>query len=450
MTSSHTSQHLNVVFDERRVIANAGLLLPARLAQRLGLQELLDRHVDLGPAAGRARIGEKALTLVASLLAGGDCIDDAGALRALGTEAVLGHRVPAPSTLGTFLRSFTWGHLKQLDRVSQLALARAWQVGAGPGGQGLTLDLDSTICETYGVKKQGAQFTYAKVCGYQPFLAIAAESGEVVHSRLRGGRSAPARGAGHFVGETLARVQRAGFHGPLVVRGDSGFYVEDVVRACLRHQARFSITARLYPRLTQLIAEIPPNAWQAIPKWVGGTADVAEIAYTAFANTHHGRHGRQPVIVRLIVRRVLPDYAQLSLPGLGYRYHAFITNRQGGVVELEADHRQHAVVETHIRDLKYGLGLNHLPSGRFAANAVWLALNALAHNLLRWLDRLGLSAHGWTAKTLRHRFFSLPGRVVRSGRRTWLRLPAGWPWRTQFEQALAILTSPAHSPPLPA
>lgn len=445
MTSSHTSPHLRIAFDERRVIANAGLLLPARLARALALEELLDQHVNLGVAVGRAHVGAKALTLIASLLAGGDCIDDAAVLRSQGTAAVLGHWVAAPSTLGTFLRSFKWGHVKQLDRVSELTMARAWQAGAAPNRrQALTLDLDSTVCETHGLKKQGAQFTYTKVWGYQPFLAISAASGEVVHSRLRGGGAAPARGAGHFTAESLARVRRAGFAGEVVVRADSGFFTEDMVRACQRYGARFSITARLYPRLTRRISEIPEDAWEPLPNWVGATVEVAEIPYLAFDNTHHGKAVR-PVEVRLIVRRVLPDSVQPSLPGVGYYYHAFITDRDGGTVALEADHRQHAVVETRICDLKHGLGLNHLPSGRFAANAAWLALNVLSHNLLRWLDHLMGNLTGWTAKTFRHRLLSMPGRLVRSGRRSWLRLPARWPWRLRFETLLERL---AHAPPL--
>lgn len=444
MTSSHTSRLPRVRFDDRRVIANAGLLLPAQLIQQLGLRSLFDQHVNLGPAVGRAQIGQKALTLIASLLAGGDCIDDAAVLRQPGSERILGHRVAAPSTLGTFLRSFTWGHLKQLDHVSELALARAWRLGAGPSKAGLTIDFDATICETYGLKKQGAQFTYAKVWGYQPFLAIAAETGEVIHSRLRGGRSSPARGAGHFVGEALARIRRAGYDAPITVRADSGFCTEDVVRACLRYDARYSITARMYPRVMRAIAEIPVEMWQPIPHWIGGTAEVAEVAYTAFGNTHHGKRAR-PLTVRLIVRRVLPDFVQLTLPGLGYRYHAFITNRDGAMLDLELDHRQHAIVETRIRDLKYGLGLNHLPSGRFGANAVWLALNAIAHNVLRWLDGLIPAPFSWTAKTLRHRFLAMPGRVIHSGRRIWLRLPLQWPWRRHFE---AVLIRLAHAPPL--
>ncbi len=435
MTSSHTSPHLNVTFNDHRIIANAGLLLPARLAQRLGLQALLDEHIDLGRAPGRAHVGQKLLTLVASLLAGGDCIDDAAALRVAGSGAVLGHRVAAPSTLGTCLRSFTWGHIKQLDQVTELALARAWRLCPLPPE--LTVDFDSTICETYGVQKQGAHWTYAKVCGYQPLVALTAGRGEVVHGRLRGGDAAPARGTGHFVGEALGRVRRAGFAGPLVARMDSGFYLEAVVRACQRHDARFSVTARMYPPVERRIAEIPDDAWQPIPDWGDGTAEVAETAYQAFANTHHGGPS-DGVAVRLIVRRVLPAAAQLQLPGVGYRYHAFITDRAGTARELEADHRQHAVIETYIDDLKHGLGLNHLPSGRFAANAAWLALTLLAHNLLRWLGAL-LAGASWQAKTWRHRLLSLPGRLVRSGRRTRLRLPAHWPWQAHFETVLRQL-----------
>ena len=122
--------------------------MPATLARHLGLRELVDHHLDLGGAPGRANTGDKMLTLVASALAGGDCIDDADALRAGGTVGVLGCVVKAPSTLGTFLRSFRWGHVRQLDRVSRQLLARAWAAGAGPGDSPLTIDLDSTICET--------------------------------------------------------------------------------------------------------------------------------------------------------------------------------------------------------------------------------------------------------------------------------------------------------------
>ena len=183
---------IQITFDDHRLVANAGLLLPVTLAQHLGLPELVDHHLDLGGAPGRANAGDKMMTLVASALAGGDCIDDADVLRTGGTACTLGGMVKAPSTLGTFLRSFRWGHVRQLDRVSRQLLARAWAAGAGPGDSPLTIDLDSTICETYGLAKEGARHHgYTGARGYHPLLAIAAGTGEVLMSRLREGRATP-------------------------------------------------------------------------------------------------------------------------------------------------------------------------------------------------------------------------------------------------------------------
>ena len=206
MLPQNEPDRIRILFDDHRLVANAGLLLPATLARHLGLRELVDHHLDLGGAPGRANTGDKMLTLVASALAGGDCIDDADALRAGGTVGVLGCVVKAPSTLGTFLRSFRWGHVRQLDRVSRQLLARAWAAGAGPGDSPLTIDLDSTICETYGLAKEGARHHgYTGARGYHPLLAIAAGTGEVLMSRLREGRANTARGAAHFLRETVGR-----------------------------------------------------------------------------------------------------------------------------------------------------------------------------------------------------------------------------------------------------
>ena len=200
MLPQNNPDRIRIVFDDYRLVADAGLLLPATLAQHLGLWELVDRHLDLGGAPGRANTGDKLLTLVASALAGGDCIDDADALRAGGTAGVLGCVVKAPSTLGTFLRSFRRGHVRQLDRVSRQFLARAWSAGAGPGDSLLTIDLDSTICETYGLDKEGARHhSYTGKRGYHPLLAIAAGTGDVLMSRLREGCANTARGAARFI-----------------------------------------------------------------------------------------------------------------------------------------------------------------------------------------------------------------------------------------------------------
>ena len=232
--------------------------------------ELVDRHVDLGDAPGRANPGDKLLTLVASALAGGDCIDDADVLRTGSTARVLGCAVKAPSTLGTFLRSFRWGHVRQLDRVSRELLARAWAAGAGPGDEPLTIDLDSTVCETYGLGKEGARrHGYTGQRGYHPLLAVAADTGDVLMVRLRQGRANTARGADHFLRETVGRVRYAGATGQLTVRADSGFYTHAMVAVCRKMDVRFSITVRQHQSLRNLIEAIPETDWTPIPYWMG-------------------------------------------------------------------------------------------------------------------------------------------------------------------------------------
>ena len=432
---------IQIAFDDHRLVNNAGLILPATLALNLGLRQLVDRHLDLGRAPGRANTGDKLMTLIASALAGGDCIDDADALRSGSTGRVLGCKVKASSTLGTFLRSFRWGHVRQLDRVGRELLARAWAAGAGPGDGPFTIDLDSTICETYGLAKEGARHHgYTGQRGYHPLLAVAAGTGDVLMSRLREGRSNTARGAAHFLRETVGRVRYAGARGQLTVRADSGFYTHSIVALCRKTKVRFSITVRQHKSLRKLIEAIPEDAWRPIPYWMEGAADVAESTYTPF------RSQPDAAPVRLIVRRVKPaPGSQLALFAT-YSYHAFITDHDGDTLELEAGHRRHAEIENAIRDLKYGVGLNHLPSGRFPANGAWLAVQVLAHNLARWTARIALGEQIVTTKTLRRRFFSLAGRLTRSARRLTLHLPRRWPWEAQFSRALARL----RSLPLPA
>jgi len=433
MSSSHSLDAIGVTFDDGRLVADAGLIQPATLAQHLGLRGLFDTHVDLGDAAGRANVGDKAMTLIHSALDGGDSIDDCDALRAGSTAAVLGHAVLAPSTLGTFLRSFTWGHARQLDHVSGEVLARAWQVGAGPGDAAVTIDIDSSIHETYGLKKQGgARFTHTKVRGYHPLYAVIAGTGDIVHSRLRGGNANSGRGAASFLTETFNRVRAAGASGPLTVRADSGFYAGTVAAACRKAGVRFSITVKLNKAIHKAIAAIDDEAWTPIPYFLDG-ADVAETVYRPF--------GTKAPLVRLIVRRVKPTPGSQLALFVDYAYHAFVTDRDGDTVELEADHRRHAVVEDAIRDLKYGVGLNHLPSGRFGANAAWLNLNVTAHNLARWVSRLGLGETLIATDTLRRRHLRTPGRITRSGRKLTLHLPTRWPWAEQFNNSLAHLRS---------
>ena len=323
-----------------------------------------------------------------------------------GTVGVLGCVVKAPSTLGTFLRSFRWGHVRQLDRVSRQVLARAWAAGAGPGDSPLTIDLDSTICETYGLAKEGARHHgYTGARGYHPLLAIAAGTGEVLMSRLREGQANTARGAAHFLRETVGRVRYGGARGQLTVRADSGFYAHTVVAACREMDVRFSITIRpaRQPAGPDR-GDTRGGDWTPIPYWMDGAADVAETTYTPFQT----KPDAAPV--RLIVRRVKPTPGSQLALFVRYSYHAFITDRDGETLELEADHRRHAEVENAIRDLKYGVGLNHMPSGSpGAANGAWLAVQVMAHNLARWTARIGLGQQIVTTKTLRRRVFARGG-----------------------------------------
>ena len=431
MRSSHSLDAIAVTFDDERLVADAGLILPATLAQHLGLKELFDDHVDLGDAPGHANVGRKAMTLIHSALAGGDSIDDADALRAGSTQAVLGHTVSAPSTLGTFVRSVTWGHARQFDKVAGLLLGRAWAAGAGPGAEPFTIDVDSSIVETYGLKKQGGtKFTYNKVRGYHPLLAVVAGTGDVVHCRQRGGNANSGRGAAGFLTETFNRARAAGASGRITLRADSGFYAGSVAAACRAADVRFSITVKLNPAIRKAIATIPEDAWVAIPYFLDG-ADVAETTYRPF--------GKKAPLVRLIVRRTKPTPgSQLALL-VDYAFHALVTDRQGETIAIEADHRRHAVVEDTIRDLKYGVGLNHMPSGRFGANAAWLALNVMAHNLARWTSRLGLGETIIATDTLRRRYLRAPGRLTSSARKFTLHMPQRWPWAERFASSLANL-----------
>jgi hypothetical protein len=424
MPSSHSPAGLVVAFDDDHAVANAGLLLPATLAERLDIEAVIDELVDLGDRPGAHRPGRKVLTLIHALIAGGDCISDADLLRTGSTAAVLGHRVMAPSTLGTFLRSFTFGHVHQLDRVAETVMAKAWAAGAGPGDAPMTIDLDSTICEVHGHHKGGAAYGYTRQLGYHPLLATRADTGEVLHARQRTGRAASGRGAERFVNELAGRVRRAGASGLLTLRADSGFWAAKVLAACRRHRIRFSITVRQTTTVAAAIAAIGEHAWADIDYPDGGVAQVAETTLGPD---------------RLIVRRTRLTGPQATL-WPDWRYHAFVTDRQGSAVELDADHRHHAVCELAIRDLKDGAGMHHCPSGRFLANAAWLVITTLAHNLLRWTATIGLgSGELVVAKTLRRRLLHLPGRLTRSARRRRLHLPTDWPWATQFLRALVRL-----------
>jgi hypothetical protein len=413
-----------VCFDDERAVADAGIVLPATLAARLGIEALVDQTVDLGDRPGAANPGTKVMTLILAMALGADCIDDCDVLRAGRTGQVLGHQVAAPSTLGTFLRAFTFGHVRQLDRVMADALARAWAAGAGPGDERLVVDVDSFVGEVHGRSKQGAAFGYTRVRGYHPLLATRADTGEVLHIRLRKGSATTSRGMPRFTDELIARVERAGATGPKLLRADSGFWSAKTFDRLDRAGWQFSIGVRLQPQVRAAIEQIDESAWTTLADYP--PTSVAQIAET----TLNGR--------RLVVRRVRTlDRQGELLPS--WELFPFLTNRTDALAVVEAEHRQHAVVELAIRDLK-DQALAHVPSGRFFANAAWTVIAALAHNLLRWTSVLGLPGQTVrAARTLRRRLLALPGRLTRSARRQTLHLPAHWPWQTAFVEALTRL-----------
>ncbi len=437
MRANHDLSRVSTAFDETNLVPNAGLLPAAVLAQRLDLAGLLDSRLQL--AEHGANSGAKALTVIGAMLAGGDSIDDTAVLRA-GAAGALFDGTRAPSTVGSWLRAHKWSNVRQHDAVSRELLCRLWACGAGPADLAapLTIDLDSTIVQVHGRAKQGAAFGYTKVRGYHPQLATCAQTGQVLFSRLRGGSAGAARGAKSFLTETVSRVRDAGATGPLTVRADSAFYSKAVLATAAKFDVRFSITVRQDKRIRAAIAAIDESTWQPIPYWLStpevSGADIAETPFTVFASDR--RHARD---VRLVVRRVRPTPGSQLALFTPWDYHAFITDRTLPLAELEADHRRHAVVEQSIAELK-SAGLAHLPSGNFMANAAWLALTVMAHNLGRAVAILvGDDLQKATAATLRRKVFTMPGRLVISGRRRHLRLPANWPWAEAISSALTSI-----------
>jgi hypothetical protein len=428
--SSYDLERLEAVFDDDHVVPNAGVLLIARLAEVLGIEAVTDRCVRLGNRVGGYRPGRKLLTLMHAIVLGGDFINDIQVLRAGSTSNVLGHQVMAESTCGTFLRSFTFGHVRQLDRVCGIVLKRAWEHGCGPGDTPLIIDLDSTVAQTYGTHKQGTGFAYTKAVGYHPLIATRASTGEILHIRQRTGSAGSGRGMKQFISEVMARIRRAGATGDVTLRADSGFFSMGFINRLIDLGAAFSITVPKNKAVVRLTANIDNDSWTPIAYPDGGVGEVSETKYKGH---------------RLIVRRTRPtptnktDRNQTEM-WPDWEYHSFITNREGDVVFLDADHRKHAVVELAIRDWKQGAAGDHNPSGVFPANAAWTVIAALAHNMIRWTTALGMGTTGpVVAKTVRRRFLTLPGRATTRSRRTIMHFPANWPWADEFLNAIRRL-----------
>jgi Transposase DDE domain group 1 len=455
----HELAKIHARFDDPNLVSRAGLVPVVALAQRAGLADLVEEHVRIGRRCGvNAQV--KVPCLVAGMIGGADSIDDMDLLRHGAMPALFGG-VRAPSTLGSFLRSLTWGNVLQLERVSRLVLAGlARRTPLLPGKDTLAfLDIDSMQKRVYGRQKQGAAFGHTKIQGKSLLVrglnALAATittplaAPVVAATRLRGGNAASARGAAGFAAQAIGTARAAGCSGTLVVRGDSAFYSAAFTRAVRRAGAFFSVTVRMDPKVKAAIAAISETTWTPIryPRaiwddqlrcWVSD-AEVAEVEYTAFAS----KKG-QAVTARLIVRRV-KDLNREAAQGQDelfcvWRYHAVFTDSPFQTIQAEEHHRDHAVVEQVFADWTDG-PLAHLPSGSFPANAAWLACAAMAHNLLRAAGSLASLAYARArGATLRRDLIDVAARIARHGRgEITLHLPEGWhreqDWMNLFETA---------------
>jgi len=446
MRVSHES---TTVFDDPNLVSCAGLVPVLTLAERAGLHELLGEHLTLvGPGAANAPL--KVTSLVAGMVAGADSIEDMDLPRH-GAMSRLFSGVRAPSTLGTFLRSFTFGHVRQLDAVAARLLAGLAAVTPLLAGadQLAYLDIDDTVKPTYGYAKQGAGYGYSGVKGLNALLATVSTplaAPVIAGCRLRKGGTNSTGNAHRLLADALVTAKAAGASGLVVVRADSAFYNHDVLATAVRRGARFSVTARQDPSVRRTIEAIPEQAWTGIqyPNAVWdeaeqrliSDAEVAEITHTAFTSRRQGEH----ITGRLIVRRVRrlntvsPDGAEQDEILPAWRYHAVFTNSPLRMLAAEAAHRGHAMIEQVIAELKDG-PLAHVPSGTFTANAAWLVLASIAFNLTRAAGTLASRFHARARlATLRAHLINVPARLARSARRVTLHFPANWPWQSAWQQ----------------
>jgi hypothetical protein len=453
---------VDVVFDEPNLIADAGLVPVVALAERIGLPGLVAGRVRISGAAnsGGANAGAKVMSVLAGMVAGADSITDTDRLRHTAMSVVF-EGTRAPSTVGTFLRSFTHGHVRQLHSVHRQVLAElAASTPLLPGADVLAfVDVDSTHRRVYGYAKQGAAVGRLAGCKtLHPLLATVSTPVArpvVAGIRLRRGKSADVRGAARFVSEAVVTARAAGATGTIVVRGDSKFYTAQVAAAARRHGAFVSLTTGSNPSVNAAIATIGEDAWTAIhypDAFVDADtgelisdAQVAQIPYTAFASRSKKWRVEGVLTVRR-VKRLNPQQArgQGELLEL-WRHHAVFRTSPYEMLQAESQHRGHAVVEQLIADAK-GSALAHLPSGSFAANAAWATLWAIAHNLTRATGALASRFHAKaTTATIRAQLINVPARLARSARRLRLHLPQHWPWQPAFEQL--HLTTTSRPPP---
>ena len=472
MRVSHSPQLVSAACDDPNLVSCAGLAPVVALAHRCGLAELVADTLTLS-AKGGVNAHLKVPALIGGMVAGADSIDDMDLLRHGGMDRLFGG-VRAPSTLGTFLRTFTFGHVRQLDSVAATMLAElATRSPLLAGADQIAhIDLDDTVKATYGYAKQGAGYGYSGVKGLNALIATVStplSAPVICATRLRKGSTNSARGAARLVADALVAAKAAGAGGPdgkglIVLRADSAFYNHDVIAAARRAKVRYSITARMSPALSTAISSIGEGDWTPItyPHAVwddeqqrlisdAEIAEIPEIPYLAFTSRRKADH----IQARLIVRRVkrlnptpntttkgtqsTPEQQELfSL----YRYHAVFSDSPLTLVQAEKVHRGHAIIEQVHADLKNG-PLAHLPSGSFQANLAWLVMAAIAFNLTRAAGCLASAFHARAATgTIRAQLINVPARLAHSARKLRMHLPTNWPWEPAWTQLFDATLGP--------
>jgi hypothetical protein len=452
---------VRAAFDDPNLVSCAGLVPVMRLAQQAGLHDAVADRVRLPTDKGSNPAG-KIATIVAGMLAGADSIDDLDIARHGGMRSLF-TSVYAPSTLGSFLRMFTHGHVRQLQAAARDTLiGLAGRVPILAGADTLCfVDIDSMLRRVYGKQKQGIGFGHAKVGGYNVYLrgynpliatlSTPLSAPVIAATRLRSGNAGSARGATNMIAEAITTARACGATGEIVLRADSAFYAKTVITGCRRRGVRFSVTARIDAKIRAACDSISDGQWvdiqypQAIfdedqQRWISD-AQIAETTYIAFAGTRHA------VSARLIVRRIRRD-DPTQIPGQGelvaqYRYHAVFTDSPFTLVQAETQHRGHAIIEQVNADL-IAAALAHLPSGKFSANDAWLTCAAITHNLTRAAGHLAAGAHR-TARpaTIRTRIINVAGRLAHRARTIHLHLPDHWPWQAAFDNLFtAVQTTP--------
>jgi len=467
MQLCHTPRATSAVFDDPNLVSSAGLVPVLTLARSAGLHDLAQQHLSV-PTDKGANAGMKVTSLVAGMLAGADSIDDMALLRHGGMGRVFTGAY-APSTLGSFLRAFTFGHVRQLDAVASRFVARLAHhapivAPATSTDVQVMIDIDDTIIEVHGYSKQGSSYGYSGVRGLNALLATVSTTESapvVVAQRLRKGSCGSPRGAARLVADALKTTHQLtdGHHQRPLVRADSAFYGHAVVGAALRAGAEVSVTVRLDQRIRAAISTIDDDAWTPIAytdavfdeqtqTWIS-RAEVAEIAFTAFTS----KKKADQVPGRLVVRRI-PDLnpgrkdVQETLFDT-WRFHAFFTttdHENADTVAADKTHRGHAIIEQVHADLKHS-ALAHLPSGKFTANAAWLVLAVMAFNLTRAAATItGTALAKSTTATVRRKLIALPARVASSARRVTLHLPAHWPWQSAWSDLFNRACGPPPAP----